>query len=66
VKVTNIKDGLFKKLGLPENYTIIQINRQRVKDPQTVIEFFSKYKGKVLLYGVNSSKQELPLSFYLQ
>jgi serine protease Do len=66
VKVTKIKDGLFKKLGLPENYTIIQINRQRVKDPQSVIEFFSKYKGKVLLYGVNSSKQELPLSFYLQ
>ena len=66
VKVTKIKDGLFKKLGLPENYTIIQINRQRVKDPQSVIEFFSKYKGKVLLYGVNSSKQELPLQFYLQ
>ncbi len=66
VKVTKIKDGLFKKLGLPENYTIIQINRQRVKDPQTVIEFFTKYKGKVLLYGVNSSKQELPLSFYIQ
>lgn len=66
VKVTKIKDGLFKKLGLPENYTIIQINRQRVKDPQAVIEFFNKYKGKVLLYGVNSSKQELPLQFYLQ
>ncbi len=66
VKVTKIKDGIFKKLGLPENYTIIQINRQRVKDPQAVIEFFTKYKGKVLLYGVNSSKQELPLSFYLQ
>ena len=66
VKVTKIKDGLFKKLGLPENYTIIQINRQRVKDPEAVIEFFTKYKGKVLLYGVNSSKQQLPLSFYLQ
>ena len=66
VKVTKIKDGLFKKLGLPENYTIIQINRQRVKDPEAVIEFFTKYKGKVLLYGINSSKQQLPLSFYLQ
>jgi len=66
VKVTKIKDGLFKTLGLPENYTIIQINRQRVKDPQAVIEFFTKYKGKVLLYGINSSKQQLPLQFYLQ
>lgn len=66
VKVFKIKDGLFKKLGLPENYTIISINRQRVKDPQDVIDFFNDYKGRVLLYGVNSSKQEIPLSFTMQ
>jgi S1-C subfamily serine protease len=66
VKVFRIKDGLFKKLGVPENYTIISINRQRVKDPQDVIDFFGKYKGRVLLYGMTSSKQEMPLQFILQ
>lgn len=66
VKVTKIKDGLFKNLGLPENFTIIQINRQRVKDPQAVIDFFNSYKGKAVMYGVNSSKQQIPYSFYLQ
>ena len=66
VKVFRIKEGLFKKLGIPENYTIISINRQRVKDPQDVIDFFGKYKGRVLLYGITSSKQELPLQFILQ
>lgn len=66
VKAFKINGGLFKKIGIPENYTIISINRQRVKDPQEVIEFFNKYKGRVILYGVTSSKQELPLSFYLQ
>jgi serine protease Do len=66
VKAFRIKDGLFKKLGIPENYTIISINRQRVKDPQDVIDFFGKYKGRVLLYGINSSKEELPLQFILQ
>ncbi|MEQ8424278.1 MAG: PDZ domain-containing protein, partial [Cyclobacteriaceae bacterium] len=66
VKVFKISGGMFKKIGIPENYTIISINRQRVKDPQEVIEFFNKYKGRVILYGVTSSKQELPLSFYLQ
>lgn len=66
VKAFKIKEGLFKKIGIPENYTIISINRQRVKDPQEVIDFFNKYKGRVILYGVTSSKQELPLSFYLQ
>jgi len=67
VKVFKIKNGgLFKKIGLPENYTIIQINRRQVKDPQDVIEFFNGYKGRVLLYGITGSKQELPLQFYLQ
>jgi serine protease Do len=66
VKVFKIKDGLFRKIGLPENYTIIQINRRQVKDPQDVIEFFNGYKGRVLLYGITGSKQELPLQFYLQ
>lgn len=66
VKVFKIKDGVFKKLGLQENFTIVYINRQRVKDPQDVIEFFSKYKGRVYMVGINSSKQEVPISFYLQ
>ncbi|MEJ0055598.1 MAG: hypothetical protein WDN75_08050 [Bacteroidota bacterium] len=66
VKVYNIKDGLFKRLGIPENYTIISINRERIKDPQAVVEFFSKYKGRVLLYGINSAKSEMPLQFILQ
>jgi S1-C subfamily serine protease len=66
VKISKVREGLFKKIGLPENYTLTHINRQRVKDPQDVIDFFSKYKGRVLLYGFNSSRQELPLSFYLQ
>lgn len=66
VKISKLRDGLFKTAGLPENYTITQINRQRVKDPQEVIEFFSKYKGRVVLFGFNSSRQELQLQFYLQ
>ncbi len=66
VKISKLRDGLFKTAGLPENYTITQINRKRVKDPQEVIEFFSKYKGRVVLFGFNSSRQELQLQFYLQ
>ena len=66
VKVFRIKEGVFRKIGVPENYTIISINRRRVTDPQEVIDFFARYRGRVLLYGVNSSRQEYPLQFYLQ
>ncbi|HWA34763.1 MAG TPA: trypsin-like peptidase domain-containing protein [Cyclobacteriaceae bacterium] len=66
VKVSRIKDGLFRRLGIPENYTIISINRERIKDPQDVSDFFKKYRGRVLLYGINAAKQEMPLQFLLQ
>ncbi|HZX74206.1 MAG TPA: trypsin-like peptidase domain-containing protein [Cyclobacteriaceae bacterium] len=66
VKVFKIKDGLFKKIGLPENYTIISINRRQVTNPQDVIDFFKQYKGQVLLYGISSSKTEMPMRFNLQ
>jgi serine protease Do len=66
VKVFKIKDGLLTQLGIPENYTIIYINRQRIKDPQEVIEFFTRYKGRVILQGLTSSKQQMPLEFYLR
>jgi serine protease Do len=67
VKVFRIKDSsLFEQIGVPENFTIIAINRQRVEDPKEVIEFFEKYKGDGYLYGMNSSKQQIQLRFRLR
>jgi serine protease Do len=66
VKVFKLTDGYMKKLGVPENYTIISINRVRVTDPQEVIDFFEKYKGRVGLYGMNSSKEAIPYNFILK
>jgi serine protease Do len=66
VKVFKIRDGIFRKIGLPENYTIVQINRKQVKDPEDVIKFFNAYKGRVLIYGITGTKQEMPLQFYMQ
>jgi len=67
VKIFKLKDdGLFRKIGLPENYTIVAINRQRIRDPEEVIDFFTKYKGRVLLQGLTSSKEQLPLEFQLR
>jgi serine protease Do len=67
VKIFKLKqEGLLAKIGLPENYTIVAINRQRIKDPEEVIDFFTKYKGRVLLQGLTSSKEQLPLEFILR
>lgn len=66
VKVFKLKEGLLQKIGLPENYTIVYINRQRIKNPQEVIDFFTRYKGRVIVQGLTSSKEQLPLEFYLR
>ena len=66
VKLSKITEGLFKQLGIPENYTILSINRRRVKDPQEVIDFFTSYKGAVLLDGFTSAKERAPLQFRLR
>ncbi len=64
VKVFKIKDNsIFKKIGVPENFTIIAINRVRVKEPEEIVEFFGKYKGEGYLFGINSSRQQVEISF---
>jgi serine protease Do len=67
VKVFGIKDNsLFSEMGVPENFTIIAINRVRVKEPEEVIDFFKKYKGQGYLYGMNSTKQQMELRFTIR
>lgn len=67
VKVFKIKDNsLFKQIGIPENFTIIALNRQRVSDPAEVSDFFAKYKGRGYVYGVNSSRQQVEIPFVIR
>ncbi|HEY9006640.1 trypsin-like peptidase domain-containing protein [Ohtaekwangia sp.] len=67
VKVFKIKDNsIFRQIGLPENFTIVAINRQRVKEPEEISEFFTKFKGRGYIYGVNSSKQQVEIPFVIR
>lgn len=67
VKIFKIgAEGYMKRLGVPENYTIISINRVKVNDPEDVIEFFEKYKGRVSLYGMNGAREVIPYNFLLK
>jgi S1-C subfamily serine protease len=67
IKVFKIKDkSLLRQIGVPENFTIIAINRVRVKEPEDVIEFFEKFKGRGYIYGVNSAKQQVEIPFIIR
>lgn len=67
VKVFQLKEkSVLKQIGIPENFTIIGINRVRVKDPEDVIEFFKKFKGRGSIFGINTSKQQLEIPFIIR
>jgi PDZ domain-containing secreted protein len=67
VKVFKIRENsILKGIGVPENFTVIAINRQRVSKPEEIIEFFQKFKGRGYLYGVNSSKQQVEIPFVIR
>ncbi|MBX2963797.1 MAG: trypsin-like peptidase domain-containing protein [Cyclobacteriaceae bacterium] len=67
VKVFKIKENsALKQIGVPENFTIIALNRVKVKEPQEVIDFFEKFKGRGYIYGVNSSKQQVEIPFIIR
>jgi serine protease Do len=67
VKVFKMKENsVLKQIGIPENFTIIGINRVRVKAPEEVIEFFEKFHGRGSVIGVNSSKQQMEIPFIIR
>jgi serine protease Do len=67
VKVFRMKENsVLKRIGVPENFTIIAINRERVKEPEEVVTFFEKFKGRGYLYGINSSKQQVEIPFVVR
>ena len=67
VKVFRIQENsVFRKMGIPENFTIVAINRVRVKKPEEVVDFFQKFKGRGAIYGVNTSRQQIEIPFYLR
>jgi S1-C subfamily serine protease len=67
VKVFKIGDNsVLKRIGVTENFTIVEINRVRINEPQEVIEFFDKFRGRGYLIGINSSRQRIQIPFIVR
>jgi S1-C subfamily serine protease len=67
VKVFKIdQNSTLRKIGVSENFTIQEINRERVTEPQQVIEVFDKFRGRGYLIGINSSRQRVQIPFIIK
>jgi serine protease Do len=67
VKIFRIDDtSVLKKIGVSENFTITQLNNERVTKPADVISFFESYRGRGVLIGINTSRQRQQFQFVLR
>jgi Do/DeqQ family serine protease len=67
VKVFKISDqSMLKDIGVTENFTIVALNNEPVEDPQDVIEFFDKFRGRGYLIGINNARQRLRIPFMVR
>ena len=53
IRVGKVKNGFFKKLGIPEGFIITSVNNRLMTDPAELTELLEKLKGKVIIRGVN-------------
>jgi serine protease Do len=67
VKIFRIDDtSVLKRIGVSENFTITQLNNERVTKPADVISFFETYRGRGYLIGINTSRQRQQFQFVLR
>jgi serine protease Do len=67
VKVFKLNgNSMLRRIGVGENFTISELNYTRVTQPQEVIEFFDKFRGKGWMVGVNSSRQRIRIPFIIR
>lgn len=67
VKVFHIAEtSVLKRIGVSENFTITQLNNERVTKPSDVISFFESYRGRGYVIGINTSRQRQQFQFVLR
>jgi Do/DeqQ family serine protease len=67
VKVFKISDAsMLKDIGVTENFIIVALNNEPVEDPEDVIEFFDKFRGRGYLTGINNARQRMRIPFIVR
>jgi len=51
VRITKIRSGFIKRLGIDEGFIITSINRVPIKDPETLTDILVKIRGRVYIEG---------------
>lgn len=66
VRVFNITRGLISEVGMSDDFIILRVNRNTIKNPEKLTEVLEKIRGRVLIEGINSQGRYENFSFYLR
>lgn len=64
IKVTNIRGGKFRNMGIPEDFIITSFNRKEYSKAEDFIQDFEKVRGQILIEGIQSNGTRGFYSFY--
>ncbi len=65
IRIFNIKQGVFKNMGLQENFIITTINKSPIKSISQLEEIILNMKGQVIIEGINPGGGTGMYSFYV-
>lgn len=53
VRITKIRSGFIKRLGIEEGFIVTHINKVPIKDAETLVDILVKIRGRVYVEGVS-------------
>ena len=64
VRITNIRNGLIRRLGISEGFVITSINRVPINTAAELADILEKIRGKVVIEGITSNGLRGYYSYY--
>lgn len=64
IKVSNIRQGKFRQMGIPEDFIITSFNRKEYTSAEAFIKDFESVRGQILIEGLYANGSRGFYSFY--
>jgi Do/DeqQ family serine protease len=65
IRISDIKGGFIRQIGLPENFIIISVNNRQVDSIEELVPMLSKQRGRMVLEGIHPNGSRGQYSFFL-
>jgi Do/DeqQ family serine protease len=64
LRITDVQQGLIRRMGLEKGFIIVGINNSRVETPQELADILERIRGRVVLQGVNREGKYQYFSYF--